>query len=225
LFIEGSKVLRALSVFLVFFAVAAGAQTLYVDDELVITVRSGPSTRNAILETIRSGAAVEKLGENEKGDYFHVRVVADGTEGWALSQYLTTERAARDRLADAQRELSTARQRVDELQQSVDDLTERLRQTQGALEEAQSKSGTLSSQLEDIRSASANAIALRDQNESLRARVSDMNQTIDRLQMQSTEFASRSRQNWFVVGAGVLFGGIVIGLVAPTLRKRRSSRW
>jgi SH3 domain protein len=121
--------------------------------------------------------------------------------------------------------LSTARQRVDELQQSVDDLTERLRQTQGALEEAQSKSGTLSSQLEDIRSASANAIALRDQNESLRARVSDMNQTIDRLQMQSTEFASRSRQNWFVVGAGVLFGGIVIGLVAPTLRKRRSSRW
>ena len=36
---------------------------------------------------------------------------------------------------------------------------------------------------------------------------------------------ARSNQNWFVVGAAVLLGGIVIGLVAPTLRRKRRSDW
>jgi len=37
--------------------------------------------------------------------------------------------------------------------------------------------------------------------------------------------SSRSRQNWFIVGAGVLSGGIVIGLIAPSLRRKRRSDW
>ena len=217
--------LRALSVIVVFLvAGVAYGQTLYVSDELVITVRTGPSTKNAIVKTIHTGTAVQKLGQNDAGDYFRVRL-SDGTEGWALSQYLSPQRAARDRLADAQSQLSTAQQRIKDLQAKVSDLTSRLDAAQSTLAKTKSQNGSLSSQLADVRSASANALSLRDQNESLSHRVSDLNQTVDKLTMQTKELTSRSRQNWFVVGAAVLFGGIVIGLVAPTLRKRRSSGW
>jgi SH3 domain protein len=220
--------LRILSVLVVLFAAAAAAQaqqTLYVSDELVITVRTGPSTKNAIVKTIRTGDAVQKLGENDAGDYYRVRVLSDGTEGWALSQYLTTNRAAKDRLADAQRQLSAAQDRVKDLQSKVSDLSGRVDSTQAALDKTTTQNKTLSQQLADIRSASAHALDLRNQNQTLRRRVADLNQTVDTLTMQTKELASRSRQNWFVVGAAVLFGGIVIGLVAPTLRKRRSSGW
>lgn len=218
--------LRALSVLVVLLvAGAAQAQTLYVSDELVITVRTGPSTKNAIVKTIRTGDAVQKLGENDAGDYYRVRVLSDGTEGWALSQYLSPKRSAGDRLADAQSQLTAAQGRVKDLEAKVSDLSSRLDGTQTALDKATAQNKSLSAQLADIRSASANAIELRDQNETLRHRVADLNQTVDDLTMQTKELASRSRQNWFVVGAAVLFGGIVIGLVAPTLRKRRSSGW
>lgn len=220
--------LRILSVLVVLFAAAAAAQaqqTLYVSDELVITVRTGPSTKNAIVKTIHTGDAVQKLGENDAGDYYRVRVLSDGTEGWALSQYLSPKRAAKDRLAEAQRQLSAAQDRVKELQSKISDLSGRADSLQATLDKTTTQNKTLSQQLADIRSASAHALDLRNQNQTLRRRVADLNQTVDTLTMQTKELASRSRQNWFVVGAAVLFGGIVIGLVAPTLRKRRSSGW
>ena len=43
--------------------------------------------------------------------------------------------------------------------------------------------------------------------------------------MENAALGGRSSQNWFIVGAGVLFGGIVIGLIAPSLRRKRRSDW
>jgi SH3 domain protein len=37
--------------------------------------------------------------------------------------------------------------------------------------------------------------------------------------------SGRNNQSWFLVGAGVLFGGVVIGLIAPSLRRKRRSDW
>jgi SH3 domain protein len=146
-------------------------------------------------------------------------------EGFVLSQYLTPTPVARDRLVLAERNLETARERVAALEAQVRDLEAELATTRNTLDSAQSTNSDISTELEDIRTASANAIALRDQNETLRRRVNELNVQTDTMAMENAELASRSRQNWFVVGAAVLFGGIIIGLVAPTLRRKRRSSW
>jgi SH3 domain protein len=213
-----------LLIVLMLTAVAASAQTRYVSDELTITLRTGPSTQNQILRNLTSGAAVEVLQELPDEGYTRVRTT-DGTEGWVISRYLQTDRIAAQRLTVAERDLAQARERIGTLEAQVAELSGSLDETRSALNQAQSSGEDLTAELADIRSASANAITLRDQNESLRRRVTELSQQVDVVAMDNAELRSRSRQNWFVVGAAVLFGGVVIGLIAPSLRPRRKSTW
>lgn len=217
--------LRALCMLVAFsVGAAAHAQTRYVDDELVITLRTGPSNQNEIVRTLSSGARVEIL-ETRGDEYVRVRVASDDAEGWVLQQYLTDERIAADRLAQAERELAAAQSRVTELEERVSELTAELETASSDLEAARAENERLDAELADVRSASENALSIRDENENLRQRVSSLNEQLQRATMANAELRSRNRQSWFIVGAGVLVGGIVIGLVAPTLRRRRRTNW
>jgi SH3 domain protein len=55
--------------------------------------------------------------------------------------------------------------------------------------------------------------------------MADSEQQINRLTMEKRELESENRQEWFIVGAAVLFGGILIGLVAPHTKRKRRSSW
>jgi SH3 domain protein len=68
-------------------------------------------------------------------------------------------------------------------------------------------------------------VEIRDQNQRLQQRVVQLERQVDELTADNERLARRSNQNWFVVGAAVLLAGIVIGLVAPSLRRKRRSDW
>ncbi len=76
----------------------------------------------------------------------------------------------------------------------------------------------VSQELASIKTAAANVVEIRDQNESLRQKLIDRERQVEQLTAENAALSGRSSQNWFIVGAGVLFGGIVIGLIAPSLR-------
>jgi SH3 domain protein len=201
------------------------AQRMYTSDELIVLLRTGPSIENAIVRNMRPGTALDVLDEDAGNSYSRVRLAGSDVEGYVLSQYLTPERAARDLLVEAERSVATARARVQALETEVAELETELRTTQDTLEAERSSGSAVSAELAAIREASANAVALRDQNETLRRRVAELTAATEAAAIQNSQLASRSRQNWFVVGAAVLFGGIVIGLIAPTLRRTRRSSW
>jgi SH3 domain protein len=205
-------------------ATAWGQSRQYISDELLVLLRTGPSTQNAILRNLPAGTALEVLERNAEGDYARVRL-SDGAEGWLLSQYLTPEPIARDRLAAAESNVAAARERIAELEGQVAELTEGLQSADAELGAAKSENASMSENLEEIRAASANVIAMRDQNTELRARVAELSDRLDQATMTNAALSSRSRQSWFVVGAGVLLGGIVIGLIAPSLRRKRRTSW
>jgi SH3 domain protein len=209
---------------LLLLAFTAEAQTRYVSDELVITLRTGPSNQNAITRNLTSGARVEVLEENDDGSYARVRL-ADGVEGWVLTQYLQDEPTDSLRLATAARELADAARRAADFEDQATELEAELATTREALSQSQAYAEGIEAQLADIRSASASAIETREQNERLAARVSNLTAAADLADMEIRELRSRNRQSWFIVGASVLFGGIVIGLVAPSLRRKRRSSW
>jgi SH3 domain protein len=206
------------------FAVAAHGQTRYVSDKLSVELRRGPSTEYLILRNLDSGAAVEVLEQNGEG-YSRVRVADQGTEGWVLTRFLSTETSARDRLAVAERSLSNSRGRVTELEQQAAALTSDLSKTKTELEQTRANHGQVSQELSSIKTAAANVVEIRDQNESLRQKLIDRERQVEQLTAENAALSGRSSQNWFIVGAGVLFGGIVIGLIAPSLRKKRRSDW
>jgi len=203
----------------------AHAQTRYVTDRTLVELRRGPSTEYLILRNLEAGERVDILEQNEDAGYSRVRVADQGTEGWILTRFLTAEPIARERLAVAERSLTGARERVTALEAQNQQLTSDLAAMRADLGQAQANHGTASRELADIRTAAANVVEIRDQNTRLQQRLVQRDQEVEQLTADNARLAGRTNQNWFVVGAAVLLAGIVIGLVAPTLRRKRRSDW
>lgn len=206
-------------------ALAGQAQTRYVTDEVVITFRRGPGSEFAITRNLTSGDSVEVLEESggEEG-YTRVRL-ADGTEGWVLTRYLQAEPTAALRLQAATRDLTRLDGDTAALEAEVARLSAELVQAEEALEATVGRAENLEDELGDVRSASASALETRSRNESLSLEVSGLTEALRNAEAEISQLQSRNRQSWFIVGAAVLFGGIVIGLVAPSLRRSRRSSW
>ena len=212
--------------FVVFaFGVLGQASTRYVTDRTIVELRRGPSMEYLILRNLEAGERVEVLEVNETDGYSRIRVADDGTEGWILTRYLTAEPIARERLAGAERSLAAARDRVAALDAETAQLARELAATRAQLEQTATNHGTVSQELADLRAAAANVVQIRDQNERLQQRLVQRDREVEELTADNRRLAARENQNWFLVGAGVLLGGIVIGLVAPSLRRKRRSDW
>jgi SH3 domain protein len=206
-------------------AAGAAAQTRYVSDRTIIELRRGPGTEFLILRNLEAGEEVQVLEQNQEAGYSRVRVVDQGTEGWILTRYLTAEPIAREQLTVAERNLATARERVTALEAQVAELGAELAAERGELEKTRESHGTVSQQLADLRTAAANVVEIRDENTRLEQQIVERNRQVEELTADNARLAGRHDQNWFIVGAAVLLGGIVIGLVAPTLRRKRRSDW
>ena len=215
---------RLLGVALMMVAATAVGQTLYVSDQLVITVRTGPSTENAIITNLVSGDAVEVLQANAETGYTRVRIQS-GVEGWVLGRYLVASPVSQDRLIIAESDLAEAQATVATLEGSVAMLAAELEVTGRRLEETETENASLTEALADLRAASENVLSIRDQNESLRRRLNERNEEAELLAIDNDLLRSRATRDWFVAGGGVLLAGIIMGLIAPRLRRRRRSQW
>ncbi len=202
---------------------SALGQTRYVSDQLEVTLRTGPSTRNAIVRILTSGTELEVLETDAESGYSRVRVGA--AEGWVLTRFLDSRPVARDRLQVAERQLAAAREELASTKDQLASLEESLTTTQRKLQDAEGANTEMAAELNDVRTASASAITLRDQNKSLRQRVIDMERELNRVAMENRELASRANREWFVIGAAVLIVGILLGIIAPRLKPRRRSSW
>ena len=203
----------------------AHAETRYVTDKLSVELRRGPGNEYLIMRTIEAGATVEVLEQTPDG-YSRVRVGdAQGVEGWVLTRFLGNERSARDRLAVAERTANDAKARVADLERQVAELTAKLGDTKSELDHTRENHDHVSKELSSIKTAAANVVDIQQQNESLRQKMIDRDRQVEELTAENGALSGRSRENWFIVGASVLFGGIVIGLIAPSLRRKRRSDW
>jgi SH3 domain protein len=206
-------------------AASAHGETRYVTDKLSIELRRGPSNEYLILRSLEAGLAVDVLEQTPDG-YSRVRVPdSQGTEGWVLTRFLSTEKSARDRVTSAERAANEARARVGDLEQQVAALSSELGNTKAELDHTRENHDHVSRELSNIKTAAANVVEIQEQNESLRQRLVERDRQVEQLTVENGALAARSRQSWFVVGAAVLFGGVVIGLVAPSLRRKRRSDW
>ena len=203
-------------------AALAHAETRYITDKLSVELRRGPSNEYKITRNLEAGLAVEVVEQTPDG---YSRVHVGDNEGWVLTQFLTAERSARDRLAVAERAANDAKARVADLERQVAELTTQLADTKTELDHTRDNHEHVSRELANIKTAAANVVEIQQQNESLRQKNVDRDRQVEQLTAENGALSSRSRQNWFVVGAAVLFGGIVIGLIAPSLRRKRRSDW
>jgi SH3 domain protein len=202
--------------------VAAAQPARYITDSLRLDARSGPGLENRIVRMLESGTRVEVLEENEGWSRV---LLPGGEEAWILSRFLMDRRAARERLAETEAALEAARGRVAEVQremEAVRDENAGLRDDHQALQE---KAAALDTELRELQTTSAAAVAMRDENAGLKRRATELEKRYRILESDTMRLRDASNRDWFLAGAGVLLGGMVLGLIIPKLRLRRRRSW
>jgi SH3 domain protein len=204
---------------------AQAQETRYVTDQYEFNLRSGESTRYKIIRQLPSGTPLTVLSINKSSGYARVRT-ENGLTGYILLRYLQDQPAARDELEDM-------RARLAELQQEPDKLAARLSALQASYEQLQQDAARLKrekqdleAELAEIRHAAANAVEIDRERRQLQERVSSLLLQVDQLEHRNLELNNQTKQQWFLIGGGVLGGGILLGLILPNLRlRRRRSSW
>lgn len=212
------------SLFCFLIPTVGSAENAWVSDQFEITMRSGPSTENAITLMLPSGTALDVLERDAESGYSRVKT-ANGREGWVLSRYLMSERPARQQLVDVTEQLSRARSRSESLSGQFEAVRQQQDDAASQISELQRQNSSLSGELEEIRRISADVLAINEDNQSLRQRLSDSEIKLNMLEEENHVLRSRQNRDWFIAGAAVLFVGMIMGLIIPRIRMRRRSRY
>ncbi len=196
----------------------------YITDQLQITLRSGEGNQFKILRSLVSGTHVEVLESNPDTGYSRV-AVAPGVEGWVITRYLNTEPSGREQVVALRKELSTVRGDRSKLRSENSDLTQANRDLKKKLGQFDGDNQRLEKEVSTIRSASASALATQDENRTLKRQLDKLQSERDEAVRITDILKDRADREWFMVGAGVILLGMILGLIIPKIRWRRKSSW
>ena len=196
----------------------------WVSDEFEVTMRKGKSTRQSIVRMLSSGTRIELLDTDRDAGYSLVRT-RSGVERWVLSRYLLKNPPARVTLPDVEARLKQSDSRRQELEQEVRSLREERSELQRQTKQLESSGQAQQKDLDDIRRLSSSTIQVDSQNKALRQRLLENDRIVNELETENRRLSGRSSREWFVVGAGVVVFGVLLGLILPRIRWRRKSSW
>jgi SH3 domain protein len=203
---------------------SALAETRYVSDDLEITMRSGKGNSFSITRMLSSGTPVEVLEVDKDAGYTRVRA-SNGKEGWVLSRYLMKTQAARERIADTEKQLAEMELEKRKLETAMAELTEAKNTLNTQLTTLDGNNRKTSQELAEIKRTASSALAIDSENKELKSHVVSLERQLQTLQQENEGLKDRTARDWFMVGAAVVLLGIIVGLVIPRIRWRRKSSW
>jgi SH3 domain protein len=213
----------ALICIIALFAFAdARSESGWVSDEFEITLRSGPSTTNAIQLMVGSGKELEILERDADAGYTRVRTQG-GTEGWVLTRYLMNEPSAREQLQTLSGQLSSATTQGSSLNTQLSAIRGEYDTSQGQIAALEREKGQLEQELSDIKRTAANVLTINDENTDLRDQLANSDIRVGTLEQENRELRSQTIRYWFMTGGLVLVVGIILGLWLPRMRWQRRS--
>ena len=199
------------------------AETQYVCDHLVITVRTGQGAQFQIIKTLQSGEHVEVL---EKTDTGYTKIETDdGTEGWVRSQYLADEPVASEKLMKAEAKLAKTRTTLAKIKERFSKLDKEHSELSKQHATLSTDKKQLDTDMARLNEIAKRPIILDKQNRQLQQKNVTLEKDLQRLIQENHSLNDRSQREWFIAGALVLFGGIILGLIIPKLRSKKHSSW
>ena len=201
------------------------AETRFVTDQFKVTLRSGESSTHKITRMLPSGYAVELMSTNSQSGYSKVKT-KDGTTGFILTRQLMPIPSARDRLVRAEAKLAELQQEPGRLSARLSKLQDEYQTLNGKHTKLKQLNEKLDEELQAIKRTAANAVRISNERNDLRKQVATLTREAEDLKQENRELNNDSNQRWFLIGGGVVVGGIILGLILPSLRvRKRKSSW
>jgi SH3 domain protein len=143
------------------------------------------------------------LKKNAKLGYIKVQT-ASGETGWLPSRALTSEAPPPPPAVAPAVVAETPAKSPQQLQAELDNLQ---------------------TELQAIRQASANVLRIQAERDQLQESVISLRKELETALREKSVLNGDQKQAWFLIGGGVLFGGILLGVLLPRLSVRRRDDW
>lgn len=182
------------------------AETRYISDDVFVYMHSGPGLDYRIIGTLKVGSQVNTLKYDQKTKFMQVKT-STGKVGWMKLAELQKTLPAKSLLPAVQEELKAS-------QEKLKNIASENRKSLADKEQLFQDQIVLVDNLEQEKSF------LQQEILDLKAR----NLELDLLQETKD---SRVKMQWLLNGGGVLFFGLLIGLIIPFFprRKKRTNNW
>ena len=202
---------------------AASDQAIYVSDEFSIPLRAGPDVNERIIRTkITSGTKLQKLDGPLENNYIKVQT-SQGEIGWLPAEFVVTEPPSKLLLDEQKEYVKTLSSELNTAREKADSLENRAIEINDANQELKTRIATLEAELLNIKVLASDTVKINQDNTILK----DTNQRLRDSLLQLTErektLSKTSRYLDFLIGAGLIGAGLVIGLILKG--RRKSTGW
>ena len=192
---------------------------VYITDQVEIPIRSESTTQgNNLIRTLPSGTKLSILQATEDG---WTQVQYEDTTGWIISRYLSNKPPARQELEELSLENSANKLMVSKLQNEKEQLENELLGLKDDNATLAIQSSKAKAEKEHIEKIYQDALKLEHENEKLMQESLQLKTELQLANNHSQIEQDTSSRNWFIVGALVLFFGMIIGFILPNLLKRK----
>ena len=213
------KRLKILAFVLITLTFKVSAESLvYITDQLDLPIRSDKNFGNNIIRLLPSGTELSLLQSTEDG---WAQIQFDDTIGWIKSFYLSPDPSAREKLKKLTRTNNANKLLITKLTSEKEELEKQLlsiKEENSDLVVQRSKSQAEKEHIEQIYQ---DALKLEHENEKLIQEKLQLKAELQLAENNTQIQKDTSSRNWFIVGAIVLFFGMMIGFIVPNLLNRR----
>jgi SH3 domain protein len=225
-----------LTILIAAFPASVSAETRYVSDVMMITLRKAPDNDSEVIQRIRSDAPLEVL--EEAGDSAKVRTDSN-QEGWVIKRYITPNIPKSRVIAELGEKIKRLELSLETLEKEKNQLgmeLEKIRnnpdnpsgavQSTNELErkdmerivtehqEISEKYNKLLNQSKNVIQLSQKLETMENENIQLRASGKKGEDLIRTLKIIKDTFFQADMIRWFLAGSGVLLIGILLGKVS-----------
>lgn len=212
----------------------AWAETRYVSDQLVVSLRTQPQDNAETIVYLRTDTPVEVLDVGEK--YLQVKT-ANGEIGYVQKHYLTGDTPKAEIIRRLTRDNEGLQARIRELEkrynESFAETDETRKKTLAELDEARLRVDALAKDLqqtkaelaeqtkayETLKKNAENVVKITAERDQLRASHEQLTAAVETLKEENEEHLQKETTQWFLAGAGVLFFGWLLGKFSRAKRK------
>jgi len=219
---------------LLFNATVAWSATLYISDQLVVSLRESPQNNSKTIVYLRTDTPVELLKAGK--EYSKVKT-AKGEIGYIQQTFLTDsspkpiiiKRLAQEneslnvRIQELEKRYNEAFSKGDEAQTKLITELEALRakdeKLQRSLNESNQELAVVTKAYEALKANAQNILAITNERNQLKLSHEKLTTTVTSLESERIELLKKEAIKWFIAGAGVLFLGWVLGKFSKSRRK------
>ncbi len=199
---------------------AFAATVRYVSDQLTIPMRSGASTQYRIIKFIYSGTALTVTDTSDDGKYLHV-TTPKGLSGWVEVKKVMAQPSARARIVTLNKKMGQYAETVAQLKKNIADLNAKNRQLSSQYKGLESDKQTLANAYDDLKVKASNPLAIARKNKQLQRDLDQAQATAAHFEQENQHLRDNVMQTWFLIGAGVSLGSLLLGLIITRINWRR----